>query len=38
MPRKLLDSSRITALGWHPSVPLAEGLRRAYEAAPWRDG
>ena len=36
MPRKLLDSSRITALGWQPTVPLAEGLRRAYEAAPWR--
>jgi GDP-L-fucose synthase len=38
MPRKLLDSSRITALGWRPGVPLAEGLRRAYEAAPWRQG
>lgn len=37
MPRKLLDSSRIGALGWRPTVPLAEGLRRAYEAAPWRD-
>lgn len=38
LPRKLLDSSRITALGWRPAVPLAEGLRRAYEAAPWRLG
>ena len=37
MPRKLLDSSRIGALGWRPTVPLAEGLRRAYEAAPWRN-
>ena len=37
MPRKLLDSSRICALGWRPTVPLAEGLRRAYEAAPWRN-
>jgi GDP-L-fucose synthase len=36
MPRKLLDSSRITALGWRPSVNLAEGLKRAYESAPWR--
>ncbi len=36
MPRKLLDSSRITALGWRPNVSLAEGLKRAYEAAPWR--
>ena len=35
-PRKLLDSSRITALGWRPSVSLAEGLKRAYAAAPWR--
>jgi len=37
MPRKLLDSSRISALGWRPTVPLDEGLRRAYEAAPWRE-
>jgi GDP-L-fucose synthase len=33
--RKLLDSSRITALGWRPEVPLIEGLRRAYQAARW---
>ncbi|KJC49482.1 EpiA [Bradyrhizobium sp. LTSP885] len=30
-PRKLLDSSRIRSLGWHPSVPLMTGLRAAYE-------
>lgn len=36
MPRKLLDSSRIRALGWRPSVGLREGLQRAYECAPWR--
>lgn len=36
MPRKLLDSSRITALGWRPTVALREGLARAYDAAPWR--
>lgn len=36
MPRKLLDSSRITALGWQPTVALREGLARAYDAAPWR--
>lgn len=29
-PRKLLDVSRMTALGWHPQVPLAEGVRRTY--------
>jgi GDP-L-fucose synthase len=36
MPRKLLDSTRIRALGWRPTVALREGLRRAYECAPWR--
>lgn len=36
MPRKLLDSTRINALGWRPTVGLREGLARAYEAAPWR--
>lgn len=36
MPRKLLDSTRINALGWQPTVGLREGLARAYEAAPWR--
>ncbi|HOK00308.1 MAG TPA: GDP-L-fucose synthase [Termitinemataceae bacterium] len=29
-PRKLLDSSRLTALGWKPKVSLQEGIRRAY--------
>jgi GDP-L-fucose synthase len=33
--RKLLDSSRINALGWTPAVQLAEGLRMAYAAARW---
>ena len=30
-PRKLLDSSRITALGWRPRVGLREGIALAYE-------
>ncbi len=29
-PRKLMDSSRMFALGWRPKVTLAEGLRRLY--------
>jgi len=36
MPRKLLDSTRIRSLGWRPTIDLREGLRRAYDAAPWR--
>ena len=39
-PRKLLDVSRLTALGWRAKIPLREGLRAMYadflarEAAP----
>jgi GDP-L-fucose synthase len=29
-PRKLLDSSRLLALGWRPKVGLEEGIARAY--------
>ncbi len=29
-PRKLMDSSRLFALGWRPKVSLEEGIRRAY--------
>ena len=29
-PRKLMDNSRLFALGWRPRVDLAEGLRLAY--------
>lgn len=29
-PRKLLDTSRMTALGWGPKIHLTDGLRAAY--------
>ena len=32
MPRKLIDSSRLTALGWRASTPLREGIERTYAA------
>lgn len=32
-PLKLLDSSRIRAMGWEPKVDLKSGLQKAYEAA-----
>lgn len=31
-PRKLMDSAKLRALGWTPSIPLREGLARAYRA------
>jgi GDP-L-fucose synthase len=30
-PRKLLDSSRLFALGWRPKIELRAGIQRAYE-------
>lgn len=30
-PRKLLDVSRLSALGWKPSIALEEGIRSTYE-------
>lgn len=29
-PRKLMDSSRLLAMGWRPKATLAEGLRKTY--------
>lgn len=31
-PRKLMDSSRLEAMGWTPSISLEDGLRDAYAA------
>jgi GDP-L-fucose synthase len=30
-PRKLMDSGRLTAMGWQPAFDLREGLRDAYQ-------
>jgi GDP-L-fucose synthase len=35
-PRKLLDVSRLAALGWRARIGLAEGMAQAYAAAPFR--
>lgn len=34
-PRKLLDLSKLTALGWQPSIPLEEGIAETYR---WYSG
>jgi GDP-L-fucose synthase len=31
MPRKLLDVSRLHALGWHHRIPLREGIASTYD-------
>jgi GDP-L-fucose synthase len=36
-PRKLLDVSRLAALGWRARTSLADGIRSAYDAAPFRN-
>lgn len=35
-PRKLLDVSRLAALGWHARITLREGIQAAYDVAPFR--
>jgi GDP-L-fucose synthase len=35
-PRKLLDVSRLAAMGWRARTPLPEGIQKAYDAAPFR--
>lgn len=37
-PRKLMDSSRLAALGWQPKVALREGIALAYQAFLAREG
>src|SRR5690606_4381759 len=37
-PRKLMDSSRLRALGWSPSISLEAGIRQVYAGLtnqPW---
>ena len=34
-PRKLLDVSRLAALGWRARTPLRDGIAKAYSAAPF---
>jgi hypothetical protein len=31
MPRKLLDTGKITGLGWSPKTSLSNGIRQTYE-------
>ncbi len=35
-PRKLLDVGRLTSLGWTAKTPLRDGIRMAYDCAPFR--
>lgn len=34
-PRKLLDSSKLTIMGWRASIPLEEGIKQVYDNLPW---
>lgn len=35
-PRKLMDNSRLAALGWAPSIPLREGILSVYKEESFR--
>lgn len=35
-PRKLLDTSKLTALGWCPRIGLREGIAQVYASEPFR--
>ena len=35
-PKKLMDNSRIAALGWAPKITLREGIEAVYRDAPFR--
>jgi GDP-L-fucose synthase len=35
-PRKLLDVSRLSALGWRARTSLLDGIRAAYDSASFR--
>jgi GDP-L-fucose synthase len=37
-PRKLMDSARLTALGWHPRIGLREGLANTLAVMPRGQG
>ena len=30
-PRKLLDTTKISSLGWHPSISLRDGIKATYK-------
>lgn len=34
-PRKLMDSSRLAAIGWRPRIGLEEGIARVYAGPPF---
>jgi len=35
-PRKLLDTRRLTALGWSPRIPLGDGIAQVYRSDSFR--